>query len=69
MLIVRAGLDAPALNASIDRLITAAIANNVDIDVINHATGHHGFDVLDDNQRSREIIQATLEFMKIHLMY
>lgn len=67
MLIARAGLDAPALNASIDRLITAALASNVDIDVMNHSTGHHGFDILDDDARSREIIYTTLEFMKTHV--
>jgi acetyl esterase/lipase len=68
MLIARAGLDAPVLNASIDRLITAALASNMDIDVMNHSTGHHGFDILDDNVRSREIIHATLEFMKTHVV-
>lgn len=67
MLLVRSGLDAPELNTSIDRLITAAVANNVDIDIMNHSTGHHAFDILDDNARSREIIRATLEFMKVHL--
>ena len=68
MLIVRAGLDYPALNRSIDRLVMAAIAKNVSLDFLNHATGHHAFDILDDNIRSREIIQATLDFMKIHLL-
>lgn len=68
MLIVRAGLDDAALNRSIDRLVTATIAKNVSLDFLNHATGHHAFDILDDNIRSREIIQTTLDFMKIHLM-
>ena len=67
MFIVRAGLDAPELNASIARLIAAAFANNVEIDLMNHSTGHHAFDILDDSARSREIIRATLEFMKAHL--
>ena len=67
MFIVRSGLDTPELNASIDRLITTAVVNNVDIDVMNHSTGHHAFDILDDNARSREIIRATLVFMKAHL--
>jgi dipeptidyl aminopeptidase/acylaminoacyl peptidase len=67
LFITRAGLDTPELNASIDRLISTAIANNWDIDVMNHSTGHHGFDILDDNQRSREIIRTTLDFMKTHL--
>lgn len=68
MLIVRAGLDDAAINRSIDRLVASAIAKNVTLDFFNHATGHHAFDILDDNVRSREIIQTTLDFMKIHLM-
>jgi acetyl esterase/lipase len=68
MLIVRAGLDAPELNASIDRLLTAAIAKNGSLDFMNHATGHHAFDILDDDVRSREIIRTTLDFMKTHLL-
>ncbi|HCI82994.1 MAG TPA: alpha/beta hydrolase [Ktedonobacter sp.] len=68
MLIVRAGLDDAAINRSIDRLVTATIAKNVSLDFLNHATGHHAFDILDDNVRSREIIQTTLDFMKIHLV-
>jgi len=67
MLIVRAGLDNPRLNASIARLVTVAVARNVDIDFMNHATGHHAFDMLDNNERSREIIRATLEFLRGHL--
>jgi acetyl esterase/lipase len=67
MLIVRAGLDDAALNRSIDRLVTSAIAKNVSLDFLNHATGHHAFDILDDTVRSQEIIQTTLDFMKIHL--
>ena len=67
ILLVRAGLDYPPLNASIDRLITAALANNVNVDVMNHATGHHAFDILDDNARSHEIIRATVEFMRTEL--
>ena len=62
-----AGLDAPELNASIERLVTAALANNVNLMLMNHATGHHGFDIIDDDERTREIIHATLEFIKIHL--
>ncbi len=68
MLIVRAGLDAPELNASIDRLLTAAIAKNVSLDFMNHATGRHAFDILDDNVRSQEIIRTTLDFMRTHLL-
>lgn len=64
--VARAGLDDATLNAGIDRFIQAALANNVTIDVANHANGHHGFDIDDDNDRSRDIIKRTLEFIKSH---
>lgn len=67
LLIVRAGLDSPELNKSIDRLVAAAVAKNVSLDFMNHATGRHAFDILDDNARSYEIIRTTLDFMKTHL--
>jgi acetyl esterase/lipase len=69
MLIVRAGLDDPRLNASIARLVTVAVAKNVNIDFMNHATGHHAFDILDDDERSSAIIRATLEFLRGHLVF
>ena len=67
MLIVRAGLDHPSLNAAIERLLLVAVAKNMHIDFMNHASGHHAFDTLDDNARSREIIRATLEFLRGNL--
>lgn len=64
--VARAGLDEAVLNAGIDRFIQTALANNVTIDLMNHANGHHGFDIDDDNDRSRDIIKRTLEFIKAH---
>ncbi|HJQ68674.1 MAG TPA: alpha/beta hydrolase [Blastocatellia bacterium] len=64
--VARAGLDAAQLNAGIDKFIQVALANNLTIDVANHANGHHGFDIEDDNDRSRDIIKRTLEFIKAH---
>ena len=67
LLIVRAGLDDPDLNAGIDALVRVALERNLNVDILNHATGHHAFDMLDDNERSREIIRATLAFLQTHL--
>ena len=64
--IARAGLDDPAMNSGIDRFVQAALSKNLTIEVLNHATGHHGFDVEDDNERSREIIRRTLDFIRAH---
>jgi acetyl esterase/lipase len=67
ILVARAGLDHPFLNAGIDRFVQAALAANAAIDVMNHATGRHGFDILDDVERSREIIARTVEFLRTRL--
>jgi acetyl esterase/lipase len=66
LFIARAGLDNADLNAGADRFVQAALAKNASVEVINHATGHHGFDIEDDNERTREIIRRTLEFIKAH---
>jgi hypothetical protein len=33
---------------------------------MNHPTGHHGFDIEDNNNRSREILKRTIEFIREH---
>jgi acetyl esterase/lipase len=63
VLVARAGLDTPVLNASIDSFIRAALSANAWLDCLNHPTGHHAFDVLDDDERSREIIKYAVQFV------
>jgi acetyl esterase/lipase len=60
----RAGLDSPGLNGTIDKLVAEALAKNASIEVLNHPTGRHGFDIIDPNDRSREIIRRALEFLQ-----
>ena len=67
LFIARAGLDSPALNAGIDSLVSAALAKNLSIEVLNHPTGRHGFDILDPDDRSREIIRRAIDFLKAQL--
>jgi len=62
--IARAGRDEPGLNLAVDRFIQEAVAKKATLDFSNHAEGQHGFDVMDDNERTREIIRRTLEFIK-----
>jgi acetyl esterase/lipase len=66
-LVARAGLDRVEINASISRWVERALRANEPIDLLNHATGRHGFDVLDDDERSREIIDRALSFMRVQL--
>ena len=64
--IARAGRDEPGLNVAVDSFIQVAVSKKATLDFSNHAEGQHGFDVLDDNERTREIIKRTLEFIKAH---
>lgn len=68
ILISKAGQDNPLLNATIDRFVAEALARNATLDLMTHPTGHHAFDVLDDDERSREIIARTLEFLRQRLL-
>jgi acetyl esterase/lipase len=66
--IARAGLDAiPTMDDSIDRFVREALAKNVALTVANHPNGVHGFDNQTDDERSREIIQSAIAFMKSNL--
>jgi hypothetical protein len=60
----RAGLDHPGLNETIDNFMAQALAANFDIEVMNHAQGQHGFDILEDDVRSKQIIARTMAFIK-----
>ncbi len=61
-LIVRAALDYPELNESIDRYVSVAHGRG-DTRLEEHPAGHHAFDILDADERSRELIAMTLDFM------
>ena len=63
-LIAKAGHDSPRLNATIDRFVQRAAELGASVQLIEHAQGRHGFDTLNDDDRSREIIRQTLEFVK-----
>jgi len=68
MFIARAGLDRiPGLNDSVDRFVAEAVSRNAAVTLYNHPRGVHAFDILTDDERSREIIRAALDFMKLHL--
>jgi acetyl esterase/lipase len=67
MFIARAGLDAEMVNRGIDVFVEEALSVNAFLDLANHSSGRHGFDFLDDNDRSRSIIAGALAFAKTHL--
>jgi len=66
LLLARAGRDRPIINDGLDGFVQAALAAGVELELLNHASGQHGFDVLDDDERSRAIIRRTLDFIREH---
>lgn len=67
LFVARAGLDNPNLNNGIDTFIKEAIAEDVPLTLVSYVDGRHGFDLVDNNDKSREVIKQTLDFMKFHL--
>jgi len=66
--VARAGRDNPVVKISIDTFVREALTAEVSLDLLNHADGQHGFDVLDDDERSREIIGRAIAFAKARLL-
>ena len=68
-MLVRAGADAmPGINASMDRFVAAALAEDRPITLVNHAGGPHAFDLADDRLESRAVIAMVLDFFAAHLL-
>jgi acetyl esterase/lipase len=67
LLLARAGLDNPLFNQGVDRFAEAALAANAPLELINHPQGRHGFDILDDDPRSRAILARAVDFLKTWL--
>jgi len=45
-----------------------AKAKGMQVEVLEHPTGVHGFDVINDDDQSRAIIQQTIAFLQEHLL-
>ena len=66
--VARAGLDNAKLNRGLDAFAAAAIERGLEVELHNHASGHHAFDIVDNGPRSVEIIARSLEFMSTQLL-
>ena len=64
VLFVRAGLDRPGLNASMDRLAGLGIAQNAPVTLLNHPFGYHAFEIRNDDAGTRDVIDQTIAFVK-----
>ncbi len=52
------------MNAAIDRLTSLALSQNAPLTLVNYPTGHHGFEAVDDNGTTRQIVEQVIEFVK-----
>ena len=67
IVLARAGRDLPELNATIDRVVAAAMSSGATLDLLTHPTGRHSFDILDPGERSSQMIQHTLGVLRRNL--
>jgi dienelactone hydrolase len=67
VLFVRAGLDQPDANHNLDSVLSAGLTANAPWSILNYPAGHHGFDVVDDNDASREMVEETFRFLHLVL--
>ena len=69
LFIARAGRDQmPGLNDALDRFVAGALACNLPLTFVNHASGPHAFDLFDDGDISRGIVRRILAFLQFHLL-
>jgi hypothetical protein len=67
LLVVRAGRDqTPALNTSLDAFVSAALARDLPLTLINQAGAPHSFDLFQDDEASRATIRRIVAFLREH---
>ena len=64
ILMVRAGLDRPPVNRAITELVTLASTQNAPVTLLNYPGGHHAFEIVDDEDATRDVIDSTIDFVK-----
>ncbi|HEX4955502.1 MAG TPA: alpha/beta hydrolase [Thermoanaerobaculia bacterium] len=69
LFLARAGRDeTPHLNESLDRFVVGALAANLPLTLVNHPEAPHAFDLVDDGETSRQVINQVLAFLRQHLL-
>ena len=68
LFVIRSGKDEmPGLNASLDRFVAQALAENHPLWLVNHPEAPHSFDLFHDSEASRRILRAALAFLRDEL--
>ncbi|HEX7191316.1 MAG TPA: hypothetical protein VF381_07065 [Thermoanaerobaculia bacterium] len=68
LFLARAGQDTcPGLNAALDRFIAEGLKRGLPLTLINHPTAPHAFDLFDDSETTRHVVQQTIEFLRFRI--
>ena len=67
ILLAKAGIDDPTFIEGTDRFANELNALGAPVTLLTHENGVHAFDLRIDDDRSREIIEQTIDFIKLHL--
>lgn len=68
LFIAKAANDRSSINDSITEFVNGARLRGTPLVYMEHESGQHAFDLLNDDDRSREIIKATLDFFTATLL-
>jgi dienelactone hydrolase len=68
LLIVMAAKDEAIPANRITPFVDYATAVGAQVELLVHPSGVHGFDMLNDDEQSRDIIKHTLEFLRVHMV-
>ncbi|MFI5805052.1 alpha/beta fold hydrolase [Streptomyces sp. NPDC051561] len=61
VVLTRAGLETPEFAATVEAFVAAGEASGVRIDLVDVPQGHHGFEILDRTDESREAVRRALD--------
>lgn len=67
VVLTRVGQEQPRLQATVDRFLTQADETGTAVHVIDVPNGHHGFDVADHTDESRQAVLAAVDYVAANL--
>jgi len=68
LFLARAGADpCPGLNDAMDRFIAEGLKRGLPLTLINHPTGPHAFDLMDDSDTTRHIVAEAIDFLRFRI--
>jgi hypothetical protein len=68
MFIGRAGKDpCPGLNDELDRFVAGGLKRGLPLTLVNHPDGPHAFDLFDDSDMSRHVVEQAIDLLRIRI--